>query len=427
MRFRSTRGQSEAVGLAAAIDRGLAPDGGLYVPVEFPQRTVDEFDDVDAFPDIAARWLAPFFRGDALEPHLAEICRSAFNFPILLEELDETTRILELFHGPTAAFKDVGARFLAACVEAIEQQNDDDRPRTVLVATSGDTGGAIASAFHRREGIEVVVLFPLGGVSARQQHQLTCWGDNVRALGVRGVFDDCQRMVKTGFADDAWREEKRLTSANSINIARLLPQSAYYAAATLWNRRRHGDDADFIVPSGNVGNACAALWAGAMGFPLPRVVLACNANRALPDYFEGAPWSGRPSIATLANAMDVGAPSNMERIFDRYPTLDELRRVAAVTSADDPTLRRMIAETHTRYERAVCPHTAAALHARAGQPERVSVVVATAHPAKFETVVEPLVNHVIELPQSLRELEDRPARHVEIAPDFDALKRELAD
>lgn len=428
MRFRSTRHESPRVHVSDAIERGLAPDGGLYVPERFPARRPEEFDGLEQVPEIAARSLAPFFEGDPLADELEAICRDALDFPIPLRRLDDTTSLLELFHGPTAAFKDVGARFLAACLERIEARRPGGSgSRTILVATSGDTGSAIAAAFHGTPGIEVGVLFPEGGVSARQQHQLTCWGDNIRSFAVRGVFDDCQRVVKAAFADDAWRRRKRLTSANSINIGRLLPQAAYYACASLWHARERGRVADFIVPSGNVGNACAALWAREMGMPLGRVVLSANVNRPVPDYFSSGTWSPRPSIASLANAMDVGDPSNMERVFDLYPDVESLRRVADSDFCDDERIRRTIAAGPGRWGSVFCPHTATAVHYREGHPDGDAVIVATAHPAKFESVVEELIGRELPLPDSLVRLLERPAAYEEIEAELPALQRALED
>ncbi|MET0626009.1 MAG: pyridoxal-phosphate dependent enzyme, partial [Pyrinomonadaceae bacterium] len=267
IRFRSTRSRRPTLGLSEAMLTSIAPDGGLYVPERFPEFAADDFDGLESWRDIGARLLAPFFEGDALDAHLAEICEEAFNFPLPLRDLDETTAVLELFHGPTAAFKDVGARFLAACVSRLPGR------RTVLVATSGDTGGAVAAAFHGRPDTRVRILFPLGKVSPRQRRQLTCWGDNVRAFAVRGDFDDCQRVVKTAFARRDWAESQGLLSANSINLGRLLPQAVYYAATSLAVWRQHGERASFVVPSGNLGNVTACFWARKVGLPIGDIVL----------------------------------------------------------------------------------------------------------------------------------------------------------
>ena len=433
MRFRSTRRQSAELSFTDALLRGLAPDGGLYVPTQLPRFDLAAFDGLETAAQIAARMLEPFFVGDRLHSQLGEICQDALDFPLPLRELEPGLALLELFHGPTAAFKDVGARFLAACMQRL---GDDDagadagasaKPRrTILVATSGDTGGAIAAAFHRRPGIDVGILFPEGGVSARQQHQLTCWGDNVVSLAVRGVFDDCQHLVKSSFADESWRVRHRLTSANSINIGRLLPQTVYYASTALAHHRKHGAAPRFVVPSGNVGNACAALWAKAMGFPLGQVVLSVNANRPVPDFFESGRWSPRSSVATLANAMDVGNPSNMERVFDLYTDRDALSTVAASVAVNDATIRDAIIEADRRWSVVLCPHTATAAHYHWNQPQPNTVLVATAHPAKFETVVEPLIGRTVPPPPALAALFERPSSFETIDPLLAELQASMA-
>ncbi len=333
--------------------------------------------------------------------------------------LDAETSALELFHGPTGAFKDVGARFLAACVSRLPGR------RTVLVATSGDTGGAVAAAFHGRAGVRVCILFPRGKVSPRQQQQLTCWGGNVLALAVRGDFDDCQRVVKEAFMRRAWAESRGLLSANSINLGRLLPQAAYYAAASLWYGRRRGAAPGFVIPTGNLGNAVAAFWARRMGLPVREIALAANANRAVPDYFDTGAWAARPTVATLANAMDVGDPSNAERLFDLHPDLTELRGIARAFSVTDGEIARTIREEAARSGGVWDPHTATAMSVRRGLESPHWVVVATAHPSKFESVVEPLVGRPLDVPPCLSGLLERPAHFDEIDPTFDSLAASL--
>ena len=420
MRFRSTRSPQPTLGLSEAMLSSIAPDGGLYVPENFPSFTLEDFDGLDSWRDIGERLLAPFFEGDALAPYLGEICDEAFNFPLPLRELDETTAVLELFHGPTAAFKDVGARFLAACVSRLPGR------RTVLVATSGDTGGAVAAAFDGRPDTRVCILFPLGKVSPRQRRQLTCWGENVRAFAVRGDFDDCQRVAKTAFADRAWADSQGLLSANSINLGRLLPQTVYYAAASLWYLRRRGASAGFVIPTGNLGNAVAAFWARRMGLPVREFVLASNANRAVPDYFESGDWASRPTVATLANAMDVGNPSNAERLFNLHPNFQELRGIARAFSISDTEIESIIRqEAAARTPEIWDPHTATATLARSRVESPHWVVVATAHPAKFESIVEPLVGSRIDVPDSLAALLHRPEHFEELEPSFEALAAAL--
>jgi len=403
MKYISTRGIAPAVGFSEAIVAGLAPDGGLYVPERFPTFDLERFDPGAGFAEIAAAFIAPFVEGDPLATQVGEMCENAFDFPLPVETLDERTSVLELFHGPTAAFKDFGARFLAECFQRIAVA-ENSAAMTVLVATSGDTGGAVAAAFHRKHGVRVGVLYPRVGVSPRQEQHLTCWSDNVKSFSVNGTFDDCQRLVKAAFLDAEWKRDARLTSANSINIGRLLPQAAYYAATSLAFQAKHGRRVGYVIPSGNLGNAVGAFWAKRSGFPLREVALACNANRTVPDWFESGNWKPRPSIATLANAMDVGDPSNMERLFLLYPRREEFLADACARSVDDETIRRVIAEGPKRWGRVWCPHTATAVHVLGHLPEDDWIVVATAHPAKFDETVEPLIGRTVELPTALAEL-----------------------
>jgi threonine synthase len=430
--FASSRGHAALVGFGAALRQGLAPDGGLYVPVSWPQLTPRQFGDRSALAEIAVPLLEPWLAGDALAPLLPEIAAEAFNFPAPLVPLDADGRlaVLELFHGPTAAFKDFGARFLAACFARLPGAAAGRI--TILVATSGDTGGAVAAAFHRRPGIEVAVLFPKGRVSPTQEHQLTCWGDNVRSLRVRGTFDDCQRLVKQAFLDPELGARASLSSANSINLGRLLPQAVYYAATSLAIQRRYGEPASFIVPSGNLGNALACLWARRMGLPIAEVVLAHNANRPVPDYLDSGDWRPRASVATLASAMDVGDPSNMERLRALYPGLAELRTAVSACSISDEEIRERIRAGYHDFGQLWCPHTATAAAAWYRlSPERRRarrwVLVSTAHAAKFREIVEPLVGRPVALPDSLVKLFARPAQCVEIAATLDAVRQALQE
>lgn len=433
MRYVSTRG-GPAVAIEQAIMGGTASDGGLYVPVRLPVMQADDFPVTGEFPDVATRFLEPFIAGSSLAQHLPQICRSAFNFPLPLRQLEPapaSLSVLELFHGPTAAFKDVGARFLAHCMEQIIRDGVfAQAPVTVLVATSGDTGGAVASAYHRRPGTRVVVLFPDGRVSPRQQHQLTCWGDNVVSLAVRGEFDDCQRLVKAAFADAGLRARHRLCSANSINVGRLLPQAAYYAQASLQHWRATGRRLSFIVPTGNLGNAFACVWARRAGLPIDRIVLATNANATIPDFLATGQWLPRPSVPTLASAMDVGDPSNMERLRELCGDIESLRQEVSAVPVSDAEIRSTIVDEFRRHGLPWCPHTATALRvyrelAGTDRAQHDWAVVATAHAAKFDTIVEPLLGTRIEPPAELMALLTRPARFETIAPEIGALAARL--
>jgi len=431
LKFASSRGGAVLVTLSDAIRQGLAPDGGLYVPTRLPHIDVANFSALTRLPEIAAGALAGFFAGDRLETKLTEIAEAALDFPAPttpVEACPDPLFVLELYHGPTAAFKDFGARFLAETLERL--QSPADLPLTILVATSGDTGGAVAAAFHLRPWVRVVILYPKGQVSARQEQQLTCWGDNVISLRIDGTFDDCQRLVKDAFMYLTLRQRHRFSSANSINIGRLLPQMAYYAASSLEIERRTGAKPSYIIPAGNLGNAFAAVWARAVGFPIARLVLAHNANRTVPDFFETGEWRPRPSVPTLASAMDVGNPSNMERIRTLYPTFASISEHLSADSVDDATIRRRIGEDFMQYGREWCPHTATAaeLYRRLSETERRDrpwVVVATAHPAKFDEVVEPIIGRRVAVPAALDRLLRLPQHFLDLPPRLEAVAAAL--
>ena len=431
MRYLSTRGKTPPLPVSEAMQRGLAGDGGLFLPESLPGFRPADFDGLDTLPEIADRLLAPFFAGDVLAAQLRDICAGTFDFPapLVAPRTTRGVRILELFHGPTAAFKDFGARFLARCLARC--QTDDDRPLTILVATSGDTGGAVAAGFHGLPGIDVAVLYPEGRVSPRQEQQLTCWGGNVRAFRVQDDFDACQRMVKEAFTDAALISARRLCSANSINVGRLLPQMVYYAAASLELWRETGEPPGMIVPTGNLGNALACLLARHMGLPIGPVVLATNANRTIPDFLDSGHWRPRPSIATLASAMDVGNPSNMERLRSVFgESAASVTAQARALAVEDSDIEREIVRADSEWGEILCPHTATASHAYVAHlspEERRSpwVIVATAHPATVATVVEPLVGRTVAVPVTLRRLMDLPAHSTPIPAEVAALRQAL--
>ena len=291
----------------------------------------------------------------------------------------------------------------------------------MLVATSGDTGGAVAAAFDGRAGVEVVVLYPKGRVSPRQEKQLTTWGGNVRAFAVRGDFDDCQRMAKSALADPQFRTRWALSSANSINLGRLLPQMVYYAVASTGYREQYGVEAGFIIPSGNVGNATACLWARQVGMPIREVVLATNENPTLTEYVEGGDWTPRATVETLATAMDVGNPSNMERIFELCGGLEETRAQLRAYRVNDDEIREEIRSGIDRWGEVWDPHTATAAAVRRRVEGEHWILVATAHPAKFEGVVEPLIGRSVEVPPALARILERPSHSSEIEPELAAL------
>lgn len=400
-----------------AIVTGLAPDGSLWVPEKFPsiKAALEPRLPMSVW---ASFMLKPFLEGDPLSIELEKICQAAFSFDAPLIQVKNGLEVLELFHGPTAAFKDFGARFLAECIVRLKPT----RPRLVLVATSGDTGGAVASAFFGKPNIRVVILYPEGGVTPRQESQIAGWGGNIEAFRVAGVFDDCQRMVKEAFQDKELQARFNLTSANSINVGRLLPQAVYYARASVDYKRRHGLKPKFIIPSGNAGNAVAAFWARTMGFPIGEIVFATNANRAIGEFVNTGTIHFRTTITTLANAMDVGNPSNLERLKVLFPIWDATNAQTRAVSVSDTEIRETIEQAEKKWGFLPCPHTATAFFTHTKVGPGPWIAVATAHPAKFETVVEPLVGHAIEVPAVLQDICNRVPVSKAIAPSLQELK-----
>lgn len=430
MHYISTRNAQHRVSLGQAIAQGIAPDGGLYVPESFPHFVPHQFEGKTDLAEIGEQLIAPFADGDPLAGELASICRAAFDFPaplVPLREAPAPASVLELFHGPTSAFKDFGARFLAECLERIRRGSA--KKLTILVATSGDTGGAVAAAFHGRPWVDVVVLYPKGLVSQRQAQQLSCWGGNVRTFAVHGTFDDCQRMVKEAFLDPALVQTHQLSSANSINVGRLLPQMVYYAKAGLELWRHTGRRPNFIIPAGNLGNSLACVWARHVGLPIAEIALATNANQTVTEFLRSGEWTARPSVATLASAMDVGNPSNMERLRALHPEFDELQGQIGASSVDDIEIRATIRRDAHELGQVWCPHTATAakvfrrLLARGARGDWV--IVSTAHPAKFNDIVEPQIGRSVDVPPSLAKLLALPRQETELAPSLQALRTEL--
>lgn len=438
MKFVSTCGNTPPTAIDDALIAGLAPDGGLYVPERIPAFG-GEWSPSMTLADTATCVLAPYFAESRLRDALPALCARAYDFDAPLVPMRGAgDSVLELFHGPTAAFKDYAARFLAEALAGLDAikagapgrtLSMSPKVTTILVATSGDTGAAVAGAFHRRPGFEVVILYPDGRVSPRQAHGLECWGDNVRAFRVAGSFDDCQRMAKAALSDRDLRERMALTSANSISLGRLLPQIAYYAHTALRFHSQHGEPLNLIVPTGNLGNAAAALVAKRMGLPIGDIVLATNANDVLPRYFAGGEYAPEATKATLANAMDVGAPSNFERLRFWHGDDAALRAAISAYAVDDATIRATIAAAPERHGIVPCPHTACGLHVletlRLQGDTHHWTVVATAHPAKFDTIVEPLVGHTVALPPALAECLSWPAHGEALEADDAALRKRL--
>jgi len=422
MKWISTRGGSPPITFIDALFAGTAPDGGLYMPERLdplPAGTVDRLrgaDIVEIGTTIGVHILKDEITRQALEP----LIREALDFPVPVVKVTDRISVLELFHGPTMAFKDVGARVQARLLHHFT----DGTPLTILVATSGDTGSAVAQAFHRVPDSRVVVLYPEGQVSDVQEAQMASLGDNITALAVRGTFDDCQRLVKQAFADDDLRSHVWLTPANSINLGRLLPQVFYYF---LLAGADGGQGPVVSVPSGNFGNLTAGLIAKRIGLPIAQFVAATNVNDAVPEYLESGIYEPRPSIATVANAMDVGAPSNFERVQSLYNgDLTALRRDIVGFAYEDAQVIAEIGHVYQEHGYVLDPHSAIAWLALrdrlADQPDAHGVFLATAHPAKFREVVEPAIGRSIELPRALADAISRPRHSISMPGDYNALE-----
>ncbi len=422
MKWVSSRGASPAVPFIDALFAGTAPDGGLYMPERLDPLPPDAFDAIVAangnIVDIASIVGAHLLRDEISAPDLTALVRDALDFPIPLVQVTDNVWALELFHGPTMAFKDVGARVQARLLHHFT----DGTPLTILVATSGDTGSAVAQAFHGVPDTRVVVLYPEGKVSDVQEAQMASLGDNIIAVAVHGTFDDCQRLVKQAFADDDLRTHVWLTPANSINLGRLLPQVFYYFILANLDRPT------VSVPSGNFGNLTAGLIAKRIGLPVERFVAATNANDVVPQYLASGVYTPRASVKTVANAMDVGAPSNFERMRAMYgDNFEALRCDIAGAAFDDATVVAEIGTVYRRHRYLLDPHGAIAW---LGLQQTLSgkdsgargVFLATAHPGKFREVVEPAIGEVIPLPPVLAEAITRPRHSERLAVDYAALK-----
>ncbi|MDH3368565.1 MAG: threonine synthase [Gemmatimonadota bacterium] len=424
IRFVSTSGTAPPVGLAEAIGQALAPDGGLYLPEPLVPFSSAEVNALRGRPlvEVGQCVLTHLLRGCIHEALLEAIVREALDFPIPLVRVSERIFALELFHGPTLAFKDVGARFLARLLAAVAAPASE--PLTVLVATSGDTGGAVAHAVHGVEGTRVVVLYPLGQVSPVQERQFTTVGGNVLAVAVRGTFDDCQRLVKDAFADTGLRQRVRLTSANSINVGRLLPQVFYYFHG--WGQLPDDSEPIVSVPSGNFGNLTAGLIAKRLGLPITRFVAATNANDVVPAYLRTGRYEPRPSERTISSAMDVGTPGNFARMMVLYDDdLERLRRDVAGHAQTDADTRACITRVWQETGYVLDPHSAVAylgLEAEmAHRADAVGMLLVTAHPAKFADVVQPLIGDTVQVPDRLAALVARNPEYEIIAPSLDSL------
>jgi threonine synthase len=422
IRFWSTLHGPEAT-IDTAILEGISPDGSLYIPTALPQIDWQAFSHYNTTHEFAYHLLNPFFQASQIDFNRAS-CKQIFNIPMPLFPLGQNQYFLELFHGPTLSFKDFGARFFGACLDQLSK----DRETTVLVATSGDTGSAVAAGCSNHLNIKAVILFPYDQITPRQRAQMTTWGKSITALAVKGTFDDCQRLVKSALADKKLHKQTHLTTANSINIARLLPQMLFYAFTSCQLKQKHHKDINFIVPSGNLGNVTDCYWAKQMGFPIGTIWIATNENKVICNYLETGHYKPKPSIQTLASAMDVGNPSNLERLQALFGDFHNIKHHMNAASTSNTQIELAIKHCYTHYHHLICPHTAAAYH-RLEPPLKsnaVWVAVATAHPAKFERIIEPLLNVKIPLPQSLKTILARQESYTTIEPQLSELSKVLA-
>lgn len=463
MIYTDTRDSSVKVNFRTAVLNGMnAATGGLYIPVEFPKldKSFTDRNTDPSFRDVAFEMAKPYVKDEIPDNDLEAIISDCYPFTSQVVPIDPTTYVLELFHGPTCAFKDFGARFMARTMSYFNRGEKDNLH--ILVATSGDTGSAVGSAFHNVPGIDVTILYPDGKISPLQEKQLSTFTGNVRALKVKGTFDDCQALVKKAFVDKDLREKFRLSSANSINISRLLPQAFYYMYSSIVVKNRIPRDSQIkdpaiiaVCPSGNFGNLTSGLIAKEMGAPITGFVAATNANRTVPDWIATGEYNARPSVATLSNAMDVGAPSNYERIKALY-SLEEVRSMFASYWTDDQGTIEGIKKCHEKTGYIIDPHGAVAWKAwndiRGGEMEKLvkgekgdyskpgltanipawadkvvskeaaSIILETAHPAKFGATVVNAIGREPSMPERLEKVMSLPDNAIPMEKDYDSFK-----
>jgi len=439
MQYYSLKKQSPSVNFETATLFGQAPDKGLYFPETIPQfpkemmNQIEQWDDID----IAMQVMQPYVGNEIDATSLKNILSETINFPLPLVNINEHIDTLELFHGPTLAFKDVGARFMSRCLgyfvkngQAIKKSLPANNKKiTVRVATSGDTGGAVASGFFQVEGVEVVILFPSGKVSKVQEQQLTTFGHNIRAIEVNGNFDDCQQMVKQAFADEELKKACFITSANSINIARWLPQQLYYVLAYKQWKDKNNPPV-ICVPSGNFGNICAGILAHISGMPATHFIAACNANDVVPKFMQRQQYEPRKAVPTISNAMDVGDPSNFIRILELFqqdfPALKE--KFSSVSITDDET-KATLKDLYQQYQYIADPHGAVGYLALErylqNYPGQKGIFLETAHPVKFYDVIEPVLGFKVPVPPSIESIMHKPGKAEKMEADYHALRNYL--
>ena len=432
MKFYNLKENDEVVSFSGAVKQGLGKNQGLFFPQAIPK--FDDMDELLAMPFVerSVKILYPFVEDDLSLQELTEIVTDAFNFPALLQPISNERAILELFHGPTLAFKDFGARFMAKCLQVFCAKDykisGKEKKLTILTATSGDTGAAVAHAFHGIDNIRVVIMYPKGKISLLQEKMFTTLGGNIETLAVDGDFDDCQTLVKQSFSDKELANTIGLNSANSINISRLLAQICYYfeAIAQLSRAKTALGDVVFSIPSGNFGNLTAGLFAKAMGLPIKRFIAATNANDTVPRYLETGEWSPVETVATISNAMDVSNPNNWPRVEHMLKSgILEQDCVSSVSIGEEQTQSTVIGLSKLGYisePHAAVAYKALQYNANAGE---FGVLLGTAHPAKFKEVVESILGHPIGLPKELADCAGEPILSKDLATDFSALRAYL--
>jgi threonine synthase len=408
MKFYSTEGKVKMVDFKTALLRGLAEDGGLYMPEVFPRIQIPN-------PKIQ-NILKEFI--DIPEKDLKKICEDAFNFPVPLIKLDENLQILELFHGPTLSFKDFGARFMARAMNYYLAKSGEKL--NIIVATSGDTGSAVASGFYGLSNIKVFVLYPSKRISPLQEKQIATLGKNIIALEVKGDFDDCQRLAKEALADEKLRKKINISSANSINIGRLLPQMYYYFHAfNQLTKQLSNQVTNFVVPSGNFGNLTAGLFAKKVGLPVKKFIAAVNKNSIIPEYLKSGKLKNRKSEMTYSSAMDVGKPSNLARILDLYGSREAIKKDVEAIAITESETKKTIAAVYKKYNYVIDPHTAVGVTAALKyRNPSTKIVLSTAHPAKFKEIVESAIGNRISLPKSLAEVSKKSKKSILMKAEY---------
>lgn len=428
MNYYSLNKQSPNVQFSAAAVKGQAPDKGLYFPEQIPMLPKGFIDNIKNLSkeEIGFTVMKPYVGNSLPDNELQRIVNETINFDFPVVTINDKISSLELFHGPTLAFKDVGARFMSRCLGYFNRNNNQHV--TVLVATSGDTGGAVANGFLGVEGVDVVILYPSGKVSKIQELQLTTLGQNIKAIEVNGTFDDCQTMVKQAFADKELNEKLSLTSANSINVARWLPQQLYYFFA--YQQCQQEEPSVFCVPSGNFGNICAGILAHLSGLPVKHFIAACNSNAVVPNFLQTGNYEPKPAIATISNAMDVGNPSNFVRILEMFNNqLPDLKNKLSSISIDDATTADTIKKVYQLYNYTLDPHGAVAYYALdkylQEHPNDKGILLETAHPVKFPDTVELSTGKELTYPDQVKHLLNAQKESVVMGAEFESLKNWL--